>query len=283
MAKAERNGFVLPFSADKLFKEPISQELFWKSQHNKVNAIRFEFVFSRLYCTQVHTERSGLLDEKTDIKTEESSPEVQENLNADTEKQPVTTEEPPKAAAEAVLAQDKEKQDAAKAKKKAKKRLKKAVRGLLIKILLIAVIIFSVWHWVGEVYILHTNAMYPHLKDGSLIVTYKLGKLMKDDVVLYEVFDYKEVGRIVGVPGDVINITDTGLFTVNEMTPYENVFYQTTIAEGSNVKYPLKLRPGEYFVLNDMRDTKEDSRIYGSITEYEIHGKVVFASQYRGI
>ncbi len=174
-------------------------------------------------------------------------------------------------------------EDSPEKKAKRKKRLKKAIRNLCIKILVITLTAFSIWTWVGEIYIIHTNAMYPHIKDGALLVTSKVSGLNKGDVVLYQVFDYKEVGRIVGVPGDIVEISDSGVLSVNGQTPFENVFYQTTLAEGSPIEYPYKLRPGEYFVMNDMRETKEDSRIYGGIVEDELHGKVVFMMQHRGI
>lgn len=173
-------------------------------------------------------------------------------------------------------------------KKKDKKKLTKkqkllrAVVKLIVKIAIIALIGWIAWNRVGEIFILHDNNMYPHIKDGSLVVTYKLEELHKDDVVLYEIDGEMKIGRIVGSTDDEIYIGEGGIFTVNGYSPYENVFYKTESIPESDVAYPLVVGEGEYFIMNDMRDNREDSRRFGVIQADAVHGKIVFMVQHRG-
>ena len=62
---------------------------------------------------------------------------------------------------------------------------KKLIR-LLIKVLVIAAAGLAIWRWVGNIHIIHDNNMYPNVKDGDLLVTYKLQPYVIDDVVLYQ-------------------------------------------------------------------------------------------------
>ena len=164
-----------------------------------------------------------------------------------------------------------------------KKKLPKWARAwirLLIKISAIVIIVILVWNFVGQAFILHDNNMYPHLKDGDLVITYSLKQPIKNDVVLYYSDSKKVLGRIVGCEGDEIDIGADGVLTVNGAIPYENIFYATTTDEYC-IAFPYKVPQGSVFVLNDMRENTRDSRISGAISNDEIIGTVVFSLRHR--
>ena len=174
-------------------------------------------------------------------------------------------------------------QDTQAQKPKAKSgKVWKALLRLVIKIAVIAGLLAAVWTYVGEFFVLHNNSMYPNVKDGALVITYKQVVYNREDVVLYEVFGIRQLARIIGLPGDVIEITGDGTYTINGNIPYEAITEKTYPVD-SNVEYPYKLKPNEYFLMNDMRDVSNDSRLFGGITNRLLHGKVVFMIQYRGI
>jgi len=82
------------------------------------------------------------------------------------------------------------------------------------------------------------------------------------------------VKRIIGLPGDVIEIDDDGKVYVNgelEKRPY--VLGNTS--EG-NMKYPLKVPENEFFVMGDNREMSDDSRKFGCISIDSIEGKEAF-------
>ena len=83
------------------------------------------------------------------------------------------------------------------------------------------------------------------------------------------------MGRIVAVPGDTVDITDTENLVINGNVMIESNIYVSTPRYEGFVEYPVKLASNEYFVLCDYRTGSEDSRYYGSVAENEIMGKVI--------
>ncbi|MBN2221315.1 MAG: signal peptidase I [Vallitaleaceae bacterium] len=81
------------------------------------------------------------------------------------------------------------------------------------------------------------------------------------------------VKRVVGVPGDKIDIVD-GLVYVNDQLLEEPYLKVPTSAK--ELSYPLVVPEGEYFVMGDNRTVSYDSRDFGFIPFEKIEGKVVF-------
>jgi len=82
------------------------------------------------------------------------------------------------------------------------------------------------------------------------------------------------VKRVVGLPGDTIEIKNGYLYVNNERydEPYINDEYRTGL--GSN--YPAIVVPeGQYFVMGDHRNNSNDSRFVGPIDRNMIMGHVV--------
>lgn len=152
--------------------------------------------------------------------------------------------------------------------------------SIAVKIIILAVAVFCVWNFVGQAFILHDNNMYPHLKDGDLLIISKNSKIKKNDIVLYLDGEDKRAGRVVGSENDTIDIDENGLYQVNGYTPYENTFYRTQTDETS-IEFPYTVPSGSYFILNDMRDNTKDSRRFGAIDKKDIIGSVVFISRHR--
>lgn len=81
------------------------------------------------------------------------------------------------------------------------------------------------------------------------------------------------VKRVIGVPGDVIDIRDGFVYinTVKIDEPYvEDLTFERKL------KYPVTVPEDAYFVLGDNRDVSNDSRAFGMIKIGAIEGKVIF-------
>ncbi|MBR2674176.1 MAG: signal peptidase I [Mogibacterium sp.] len=154
------------------------------------------------------------------------------------------------------------------------------LRRLIQKILIVAAVVVTLLTFVGGVHIWHDNNMFPNVKDGDLVITFKLGGCYNGDIVLYKIDGETRMGRVVGIPGDTIDIGDDGTYTINGTVPYETIYFATKPAAGSTVRYPYTVREGEVFIFNDMRDMTYDSRVYGGIAETK--GKVVLIIRRRG-
>ncbi len=160
-----------------------------------------------------------------------------------------------------------------------KQKTFRAFRRLLIKIAIIALIIYALITYVGGIFVSHDINMYPAVNDGDLAITYRLGGYYNGDIVVYEVDGINRFGRVVGIYGDVIDIQE-GSYTINGIVPYETIYYQTHPDSTSTITYPYKVKEGEVFVLNDLRDNTYDSRTLGGINV--LKGKVVLLMRRRG-
>ena len=82
------------------------------------------------------------------------------------------------------------------------------------------------------------------------------------------------VKRIIGIPGDIIEIDDDGKVYVNgeiENKPY--VLGQTSKGD---IKYPLKVPENSFFVMGDNREMSDDSRKFGCVSINSFEGKATF-------
>lgn len=80
------------------------------------------------------------------------------------------------------------------------------------------------------------------------------------------------IKRVVGVPGDEIDIRDGEVF-VNGKVEEGYSFKGKTFGE-SSLKYPLEVPDGKVFVLGDNREYSLDSRALGLIDYSQLKGKV---------
>ncbi len=156
----------------------------------------------------------------------------------------------------------------------------KQARDLLVKIGAITVILWLILTFVIGVHVCHDNSMYPSIRYGDLDITYKLVPYQRGDTVVYVEDGQKHFGRIVGMPGDVVEITESGL-KVNGEIPTEDIFYETT-ADGAMVAFPHTVSEDAYFILNDYRLNVYDSRTYGDISKQQLRGSSELLLRRRG-
>lgn len=84
------------------------------------------------------------------------------------------------------------------------------------------------------------------------------------------------VKRVIGVPGDEVDIRDNQVFVNGEAVdePYvdETIFTNTS---GAILEFPYKVPENQYFVLGDNRENSFDSRYWGTVPRENIIGKAV--------
>ncbi|MBE5971198.1 MAG: signal peptidase I [Lachnoclostridium sp.] len=118
------------------------------------------------------------------------------------------------------------------------------------------------------------QGMFPAIKDGDLIIGYRLQQeYTKNDVVVYEVDGEQRVGRIIGRASDVVNMNESGSLQVNGTTQSGEILYPTFAKEG--MEYPYKVPANQLFIMGDYRTNVEDSRDHGAIDLKDVKGKVI--------
>lgn len=155
-------------------------------------------------------------------------------------------------------------------------------RGLVIKLALIILTTVVMLTCVLAITIQYGNNMFPAVRDGDLIISYRLSNPSINAAVLYRHDGKVRVGRIVALEGHTVDITDQGAITVNGIAPAEEVFYPTFKADGSEVSYPYTVGANKVFVLNDFRDDTNDSRSFGAIDTSELMGSLLLTVRRRG-
>ena len=196
----------------------------------------------------------------------------------------------PKAEASVLASEKGEKNDHKKpAKKKPKgrppkkqKTTKQLLIGLLIKIAVIALVIWGVFSFVLGIMIHYGNNMHPMVRDGDLVISLRLQKPYINAAVMYAHDGKTTVGRVIAMEGSVVDIADNGGITVNGNTPTEEVFYPTYPANGSEIEYPYTVPQGKVFILNDFREDTNDSRSFGAVDMGDLKGNLLLTMRRRG-
>ena len=156
------------------------------------------------------------------------------------------------------------------------------VRRICCWIVDIAVALSLAWfclHSFGTQIPVSGQSMTPLLESGDVVLmnrlSYDFGQPRRMDVVVFEREDGKtNVKRVVGVPGDVVQIQNGYLYINGEILEAENGLEKVALA--GLAEAPVELGEDEYFLLGDNRDSSEDSRFVniGNVKRKQILGKV---------
>ncbi|MGY3725051.1 signal peptidase I [Granulicatella balaenopterae] len=161
--------------------------------------------------------------------------------------------------------------------------MKRELIFLGIKISAIVFVLVLVFTFVFGIARCSDNMMSPACKDGDIIFFYRLRKNYEEnELVIVNKDDKVQIRRIIGRPGDIIEITDAGLI-INGYQQQELEIFKQTQPYLDGIKFPLELKNDEYFVLADNREGAKDSRIYGPIKEQEVKGSAMILIRRRGL
>ncbi len=159
------------------------------------------------------------------------------------------------------------------------------IENLLWKIFTAGVIIaFLLSFFVHPVFATGIS-MAPTIKDGTILICNRtVNEYHADDIVFIKIdngtiFPLRIIKRVVGVPGDTIDIRN-GILYVNNIA--ENRGFETMESAGS-LSYPLVLGEEEYFVLGDNRNHSSDSREYGVFNRSQLTGRLSITGLQTGL
>lgn len=155
-------------------------------------------------------------------------------------------------------------------------------KSLALRIVMLGLAVYIIF---TQAFLITRNSgqgMFPALKDGDLIIAYRLQKeYAKNDVVVYTIDGKQQVGRIIARETDVVTIDDGGTLRVNGTTQSGEIMYPT-YAKG-DLEYPYKVPEGEVYILGDYRTNTVDSRDFGTVPMKQVAGKVITILRRRGL
>ncbi len=160
--------------------------------------------------------------------------------------------------------------------------IKEDVIYLLGKIVFVIATLAILYFFLFGIIRYNDDGMKPALKDGDLVVYYRLDKKYSvGDLLTYEYKGKFRVARVIATAGSTIDINEDGL-VVNGSPQQEQDIYKETLLYKEGIEFPLKVPEGNLFVLGDNRTSAVDSRVFGAIPIKDTQGKVVTIIRRRG-
>lgn len=158
------------------------------------------------------------------------------------------------------------------------------VFGILLSIVLAMVLVYCIGMKASVIGVSMENSLY----NGQEILTnrfiYQLFPPKRDDVIVFlpngNQNTHYYIKRVVGLPGETIQIKEDGKLYINGIPQEESLFDK--IADPGIAENEIKLAEDEYFVLGDNRNNSEDSRSgnIGPVKRSTITGKAWFHMAY---
>lgn len=146
--------------------------------------------------------------------------------------------------------------------------------GILVAVAAFSVLISSFFIRVCKI---SGDSMYPTLETGQIVVAVKTDKFEPGQLVAFYYNNKVLIKRVIGSPGDWINIDAEGNVTVNGVVLDEPYLTEKSL-EPTDIEFPYQVPESRYFVLGDNRSVSIDSRKdeVGCISKEQLIGHVLF-------
>lgn len=160
-------------------------------------------------------------------------------------------------------------------------RQRTAIAREFAETLVLIVVIFVGIRSVVQNFRIEGQSMEPTLHSEQFVLVNKLayfgfGKPQRGDIVVFEAWDRAGkkdfIKRIVGVPGDVVEIRDGSVIVGGDVL--DEPYLDPPVTHGTYG--PITLGEDEYYALGDNRGNSSDSRSYGVLPGGKLIGKAWF-------
>lgn len=127
------------------------------------------------------------------------------------------------------------------------------------------------------VFKIYGSSMTPALTNGEYVAAIKQGNFETGDIVAFYFNNKLLVKRVIGKPGDWINIDEDGNIYVNDILLEEPYIDEKAFGE-CDIVLPIQVPESRYFLVGDHRNVSIDSRnkMVGFVAEEQIVGKLFF-------
>ncbi|MDI6602825.1 MAG: signal peptidase I [Patescibacteria group bacterium] len=155
----------------------------------------------------------------------------------------------------------------------------------ITKIVIIAlVIVVPIRYFIFQPFFVRGQSMEPNFENGDYLIideiSYRLRNPQRGEVIVFKYPgnpSYRYIKRIVGLPGEKIEIKDGKVIIFNQKGSQvldESEYLSSNIFTPGKIE--MSLAENEYFVLGDNRYASADSRRWGALPRDNIIGRVFF-------
>ena len=157
------------------------------------------------------------------------------------------------------------------------KAYNKALRGTVYVLTIVAAVAVLISTLILPVLQIEGTSMEPTLTGGDIVLLMKTPNFERGDLCGFTWNNKLLIKRVIGIPGDWIEIDTDGTVYLNGEKLNEPYAVQLSVGE-CDLDFPFQVPQEQYFVLGDMRESSIDSRntLIGCVEKEQIVGKVFF-------
>jgi len=121
------------------------------------------------------------------------------------------------------------------------------------------------------------SSMSPTFETGQIVIALNTDEFEAGDAIAFYYNNKVLIKRVIGSPGDWIDIDEDGNVSVNGVVLEETYISEKSL-EPTDIEFPYQVPENKYFVLGDNRSVSIDSRSnsVGCISKEQLIGKIVF-------
>ena len=151
----------------------------------------------------------------------------------------------------------------------------KALRGTISVLTYMAAVAALIATLVLPVMQIEGTSMEPTLTSGDIVLLSKTTSFDRGDICGYAWHNKILVKRVIGIPGDWIEIDTNGTVYLNG-EPLDEPYAEQIAFGECDLEFPFQVPQEQYFVLGDMRESSIDSRntLVGCVESDQIIGKI---------
>ena len=157
------------------------------------------------------------------------------------------------------------------------KAYNKALGGTIYVLTIVAAVAVLIATLVLPVLQIEGTSMEPTLVNGDIVLLTKTTSFNRGEICGFSWNNKLLIKRVIGIPGDWIEIDTDGKVYLNGEQLDEPYAQQLAVGE-CNLEFPFQVPQEKYFVLGDMRESSIDSRntLIGCVEKDQVVGKVFF-------
>lgn len=159
-----------------------------------------------------------------------------------------------------------------------RKRYSSTMRNTIYILIVVAAIAVLLSAYLISVLRVEGISMAPNLEDRDLVVAIHTKQFDPGEVVGFYYNNRILLKRVIGSPGDVVDMDSEGNLSVNGVVLEEAYLTEKDYGMYTDIKFPYQVPDKRFFVVGDNRKESIDSRssAIGTITSDQVVGKVVF-------